>query len=339
VAKDRVKIPDSLRSQILIANQHACCICGNAGVQIHHINEKPDDNRSANLAVLCLNHHDEATSVTGLSAKLSPSEIRKYKRQWEEACVERVKRAARGRTAFFMVDYKNAERIRQIYAQLSEREFQQAYETLKSEFQEEEKFRQEQGFDISPEPNTAWNEPTRRMLSWVQAGDPHPKPFHKAKGHPQDPMFPTGAIWIHPEIAYYDLWCQIMVRAIIAVRNPFDLDELLKLEKPEVANLAGSLVAFEGQVKGDIAPPRKWEQKPVCYTVLSRESFDTIWRSKLALKTHYVYSVTAAECLSDGYENGVLMIRGIRNLGKKKGKRVVEFDATSLIIGNGILKL
>ena len=62
--KERVPIPAPIRAELLIGNQHACCICGKSGVQIHHINENPSDNKSSNLAVLCLHHHDEATSVT-----------------------------------------------------------------------------------------------------------------------------------------------------------------------------------------------------------------------------------------------------------------------------------
>jgi hypothetical protein len=168
--KVRIPIPNPLRSQILIANQHACCICGRPGVQIHHINSDPTDNKPANLAGLCIPHHDEATVVTGLSAKLSGSEVRKYKRKWERSCHERVVRAARGRTAFFMVEYKNAERIRQLYDQLSFAEQRQAYRILQNEFQEEEVARKKQHFDISLEPNTAWNEVTRRMLTWLQGG-------------------------------------------------------------------------------------------------------------------------------------------------------------------------
>ena len=165
--KDRTPLPPALRSQILLANQHACCICGQAGVQIHHINSNPADNRAANLAVLCLSHHDKSTIVTGLSRKLSASDVRKYKRKWERRCHDRVLRAARGRTAFFMVDYKNAERIRQVYDQLSFAEQRQAYQILERELREEGKARKQQHFDICLEPNTAWNEVTKRMLTWL----------------------------------------------------------------------------------------------------------------------------------------------------------------------------
>jgi hypothetical protein len=337
--KVRTPVPNPLRAQILIANQHACCVCGKSGVQIHHINSDPTDNRSANLAVLCLPHHDKATVVTGLSRKLSPSDIRKYKRNWERQCHERVLRAARGRTAFFMVDYKNAERIRQLYDQLSFAEQRQAYDILSKEFQEEEVARKKQHFDISSEPNTRWDEITERLLTWLQSGDSQPEPFLKIKGHAKDPLLPTGAIWIDKEIWLYDIWCQIMVRAIISVRTPYDLDDLLRLQDPRAANIQGSLIAFEGSFKGKVKPPGTWKQSPITHTRLTRSVDSAKWWCDLKIKTHYVYSVTAAESLSDGYENGLLFLRSIKSARRRNGRISVEFDAVPLIIGSGILKL
>jgi len=339
MAKARIAVPNPLRSEILLANQHACCVCGKSGVQIHHINSDPTDNRPANLAVLCLPHHDKATVVTGLSRKLTAVDIRKYKRNWEHQCHQRVLRAARGRTAFFMVDYKNAERIRQVYDQLSFVEQRQAYSILLKEFQEEEIARKKQHFDISTEPNTSWNKITERLLTWLQSGDSQPQSFLNIKGHPKDRLLPTGAIWIEKEIPLYDLWCQIMARAIITVRTPYDLDDLLKLQDPKAAKLDGCLVAFEGSLKGNVKSPKTWERWPVTSTKLTRSVNGARWSCDLKIKTHYVYSVTAAASLSDGYENGLMILRSITSVRKRNGKTSVRFDAIPLIIGSGILKL
>jgi hypothetical protein len=141
------------------------------------------------------------------------------------------------------------------------------------------------------------------------------------------------------KIALYDLWCQIMVRAIIAVRTPHDLDDLLKLEDPKAAALRGCLVAFEGSLKGDVKPPKSWEKWPVTQTRLTRAVGDAKWWSDLKIKTHYVYSVTAAESLSNGYENGLLVLRSVISTRRRNGKRVVSFDAIPLIIGSGVLNL
>ena len=276
--------------------------------------------------------------MTGLSRKLSANDIRKYKRNWERQCRERVLRAARGRTAFFMVDYKNAERIRQVYDQLSFAEQRQAYDMLVKECQEEEVARKKQHFDISLEPNTRWDEITKRLLTWLQSGDSQPEPFLKIKGHAKDPLLPTGAIWIENEIPLYDIWCQIMIRAIIAVRAPYDLD-FMKLDDPKGAKLDGSIVAFEGPLKGKVSPPKTWEKSPVTKTRLTRNLKNSKWWCDLKIKTHYVYSVTAAESLSDGYENGLLILRSVISTRRIGRKRIVHFDAIPLIIGNGVLKL
>ena len=151
------------RSRVLIANRHACCVCGRGGVQIHHINADPSDNADDNLAVLCLEHHDKATAPQGLSAKLRPEEVATYKRNWEEQCTLYASQLARGRTAFFMVDYKNAERLRQLFASLSRGEYETAAATLTLELKEESKLRAAQGFDQSIEPTNRL-EPRHRQF-------------------------------------------------------------------------------------------------------------------------------------------------------------------------------
>jgi 5-methylcytosine-specific restriction endonuclease McrA len=110
----RTRIPNNIRSQILLTNKHLCCVCREGGLQIHHINSDASDNSLENLSVLCLKHHDMATAPRGMTARLKPEEIRKYKNSWEEECSKSSHLIARSRTAFFMVDYKNAERIRQL---------------------------------------------------------------------------------------------------------------------------------------------------------------------------------------------------------------------------------
>src|SRR6202022_4755580 len=88
-----------IKTQVLIANRHSCCVCGSSGVQIHHINGDNSDHREENLAVLCLTHHDKATSPPSLTAALKADQIRIYKRDWETGCKKRCQRLARSRTA------------------------------------------------------------------------------------------------------------------------------------------------------------------------------------------------------------------------------------------------
>ena len=168
----RPKIPDSTRANLLHQNQHACCICGHAGVQIHHINGDPTDNKISNLAVLCLPHHSQATSGSGgLAALLKAADILSYKRRWEDACKDRLSKGARACNAFFMVDYKNAERIRHIFGQLTTTEYRQAFDHLVYELREEDKLRQEQGFYNSLEPDLRWSEYLENLLPSIEKGE------------------------------------------------------------------------------------------------------------------------------------------------------------------------
>lgn len=337
--KNRKDIDPILRSKLLLFNQHACCVCGKAGVQIHHINGKHSDNDPANLAVLCLPHHDKATAPLGLSARLKPEEIRQYKKNWEEACLARVDKGARARTSFFMVDYKNAERIRQLFSQLSSSEYENAYQILSVDLREETKLREEQGFNVSLEPTLKWSTPVERLLEYVRQGEVHPAIFDGLEGHPQDPLLPTAPAFSDRRIPLYDLWCQLMVRAIVATRTPFLIDDLLLLEDPRHSCLAGSLVAFEGKFKGSVAAPSDWKHSPTAETTLTVEGNNTVISTKLCLKTHYIYSFTAAHSLERGRGCGLLVIRSIDSVRTRNGKRKIVFSSTPLIIGGGGGKL
>ncbi len=239
-----------------------------------------------------------------------------------------------------MVDYKNAERIRQLYVQLTASERLRAFELLRSQFQEEDKLRKEQGFDSSLEPTTAWTPPLERFLEEVKTGDPHPDFFKKFSGHPLDPLFPLGFEGRIATFVYYDLWCQIMIRVILTCRSAYDLDDLIALDEPLNAQLAGKLVSFRGPLRGKVAIPEDWRQIPISKTVLAVKANTTSWRSILELKTHYVYSMTAASSLSKGTANGLVIMRSIDSVRSKgKKRRVILFSCTPLIIGNGALDI
>jgi hypothetical protein len=130
-----------------------------------------------------------------------------------------------------------------------------------------------------------------------------------------------------------------MVRAIVAVRTPFLINDLLLLEDPLNSGLAGSLVAFEGHMNGSVATPAKWKEKPGSETTLKVEGNNAVMSTKLRLKTHYVYSFTAAQSLERGRGCGLLIIRSIDSVKTKNGKREVAFSSTPLIIGSGGGKL
>jgi hypothetical protein len=52
-------------------------------VQLHHIDQKNDNNDEANLAAVCLRCHDEAHTHHSLSQNLTPTRLRDAKRRWE----------------------------------------------------------------------------------------------------------------------------------------------------------------------------------------------------------------------------------------------------------------
>ena len=305
----RKSIPSSDRSHMLLMNQHACCICGKSGVQIHHINGDHSDNDPSNLAVLCIRHHDDATKPRGMSARLNADQIKEYKATWEKACHERTSKGARACTAFFMVDYRNAERIRQLFSQLTSIEYVQAFEIICDQLKEETRLRKDQGFDKSLEPNLIWSPHLEKLLPFVRQGNPHPSIFEGAQGHPSDPLFPNASVFSDVRVPLYEIWCQLMVRALIAVRTPYLLVDLLNLDDFENSSLAGCLVAFNGMLAGNVYSPGDWSKKPISQTELTVSNEKAILSANLRLKTHYVYSLTGADSLSEGRSNGLLMLR------------------------------
>jgi hypothetical protein len=335
-ASERIAIPDSVRTRVLLANRHACCICQKIDVQIHHIDGDNSNNVEDNLAVLCLPHHDKATAPPTLTAKLRPGDVKIYKASWEAMCADESARLARSRTAFFMVDYKNADRIRQLFAQLTSQECLHAYVALTDQFQEEDKLRKEQHFDISLEPNTSWNSATRVLLEFVKRGEVHPSRFRQCDTHPLDALYPRG-FFDNGEaaFAYYDLWCQIMVRAILAAKGSYDIGDLMRVKDLSCLSLAGRLISFSGSLRGNVAFPDTYARSPVSKTVLTVQGGMQTWRTELLLKTHYVYSTTAASSLSKGRSNGLLIMRGIERIKVNGRRRIVEFSCTPLMTGCG----
>jgi len=85
MAKHRKKIPQKIEAQILFINDRVCCICRDPSkkVQIHHIDGNPNNNNLSNLAVVCINHHDEIHKSGGVTKAISTTLLKKYKHNWE----------------------------------------------------------------------------------------------------------------------------------------------------------------------------------------------------------------------------------------------------------------
>ena len=74
MAKHRTSIPKNLAAHVRWLSDDTCCICmeREKRIQIHHINEDPRDHSVENLAVLCLECHDEIHKKGGSTRNLDP---------------------------------------------------------------------------------------------------------------------------------------------------------------------------------------------------------------------------------------------------------------------------
>lgn len=77
--KSRKKIPTRIADDVMYGADLLCCVCEYRGDQIHHIDDDPSNNDPDNLVLLCFNHHDEVTRTGGITRRLSPSLLRKYR--------------------------------------------------------------------------------------------------------------------------------------------------------------------------------------------------------------------------------------------------------------------
>ena len=80
----RTKIPTGRAEAILFESDMSCCICRVPGksLELHHLNGDPNNHDSTNIAVLCHDHHSQATSTPGLGRSLSEGIIRRYRNEW-----------------------------------------------------------------------------------------------------------------------------------------------------------------------------------------------------------------------------------------------------------------
>ncbi len=93
--KQRMETPEEIAAEILFLSDRTCCICCTRGkpVQLHHIDENPANNLIENLAVLCIDCHNETMIIGGFGRKLNGTQIKKYKNEWLERVKQRKIRA------------------------------------------------------------------------------------------------------------------------------------------------------------------------------------------------------------------------------------------------------
>lgn len=97
MTKKRVPISAELSTDVMFASDRTCCVCNERGksVQIHHIDEDPANNVFENLAVLCLQCHDETQITGGFGRKLNAELVTRYREQWYSRVIARREEADR----------------------------------------------------------------------------------------------------------------------------------------------------------------------------------------------------------------------------------------------------
>lgn len=71
-------MPEDVSAQVQFMANRTCCVCREPGkaVQIHHLDEDPSNNSLDNLAVLCLQHHNDTQLKGGFGRKLDAGQVR-----------------------------------------------------------------------------------------------------------------------------------------------------------------------------------------------------------------------------------------------------------------------
>src|SRR5215207_522045 len=80
----RTKIPSDLAADVMFAADRTCCVCHEPrrSVHIHHLDEDHSNNDPDNLAVVCLQCHDDTQLSGGFGRKLNANLVRRYRDDW-----------------------------------------------------------------------------------------------------------------------------------------------------------------------------------------------------------------------------------------------------------------
>jgi hypothetical protein len=92
MSKSRTPIPDDISAEVMFQHDRTCCVCHDRGlaVQIHHIDVDPTNHAVSNLAVLCLEHHEQTQMRGGFAKKLKAADVVRSRNDW--ICRVRVRR-------------------------------------------------------------------------------------------------------------------------------------------------------------------------------------------------------------------------------------------------------
>ena len=93
----RTQVPSDVAAYVQFACDRTCCVCEVRGkpIQIHHLDEDPSNHIPDNLAVLCLECHNETQVRGGFGRRLTPEVITRYRDGWITRVAERRREADR----------------------------------------------------------------------------------------------------------------------------------------------------------------------------------------------------------------------------------------------------
>ncbi len=100
--KNRIQIPQIIRDEVLVEFNHTCVRCDAPYHEVHHIDGDPSNNSKDNLIVLCPNCHQG--KVHGKSIKITPEQLRLYKKMKSKAVFKPIYNAVRSRLEFIEAD-------------------------------------------------------------------------------------------------------------------------------------------------------------------------------------------------------------------------------------------
>lgn len=85
--KRRSEVSPEIAAKVLFLSDRTCCVCRVKGkpVQIYHVDGDTENNDIRNLAVLCLDCHNETLITGGFHRKITSEQIMLYREDWHSA--------------------------------------------------------------------------------------------------------------------------------------------------------------------------------------------------------------------------------------------------------------
>lgn len=333
MAKKRVPIPQSIQTQVLVANRHACCVCQKHRVQLHHIDGDPSNNTAENIACLCLDHHDMATALASLTKKLTPSQVRIYKGQWEAKCENDIYALSRGRFSFFYSMYKNPPRVREAISSLSLSQLDAAADRVAAAIQAAPAESQPSwlGERRQNPGNDKW---TALSLKDIRRGRASPTFLPRIRAHPKDASYPYDFSTEAGLTAFYgyDIFVQAQVQVLAQARGTIPLEDLYRFSREEqFDHLSGRLITFTMGIWGkDLIPPDQEANRPVGQMQGRKTVNGRLYRTVMQIRNMYLFSTTASVNGNRARVSGIGIFGGAVREGKE-----ITLTVVPLLIGMG----